>query len=807
MIRDIFRHSIRALRRQRSYVFINILGLATGIACSMVIALFIIHELSFDNYHEKGDQIYRVILNGKISGQEMKVTSTASPIGPTMLEEFPEVENFLRINGWGETIIKYEDAVFTEDHFIEADSTFFDFFSIPLLRGNVRTALNEKYKVVLSETTARKIFGDSDPINQMLRVGNDTTKYRVTGVFADIPETTHFDANMISSFMTNQRANDKMWLSNSFNTYVLLKPNSNPETVNAKFQDLIIKYVGPEIIKYLGIDINDFLSQGNKYNLFLQPLKEVHLDPSIQQDLKPASDAKYIWIFGSIGILIILIAAINFMNLSTAQASKRAKEIGIKKVVGSSRGMLINQFIIETIILSFISLLVAVGITQLALPYFNKLLSVELAIGLFSNWYTIPALILLSVVIGFLAGSYPAFYMSSFNPYIVLKGKIRSNRKSINIRSVLVVLQFTISLVLIVGTLIMFRQINFMMNKELGFNKEHVLVLRSAHSIRGQIASFKTAVQKIPGVVSIAASTAVPGHSNNNNGYMIKDRPEETFLMQTNWVDYDYLETYGIELESGRFFDKSFSTDVDACILNKEAVKDFILTNPFETRIISNNGPDNGQQLVPVIGVVKDFHFESLKSEIVPHIMLFKNEDVQWGYFSIRLSPLATKTTIEEVEKVWRSFTANNPMQYFFLDKDMERLYKEEKQNANLAILFTILAILIASLGLYGLTAYTVQQRTREIGIRKTFGASTAKIWYIIAKEILILITISMAIALPLIYLVADNWLQNYHYRIDLGAIDFVYGFAIAMVIALSTISYRAIKAALANPAVSLRYE
>lgn len=807
MYKDLFRHSLRALIRQKSYVFINILGLATGIACSLIIFLFIVHELRFDDFHEKKDRIYRIILHGKISGQELKVTSTSSPVGPTMKAEFPEVENFLRINNWGETIIRYEDKFFTETNFMEADSGFFDFFTIPLIRGSKPDVLNQKHSLVLSETTARKIFGDTDPVNKLLKVGTDTTRYRVTGIFQDIPETSHLEANIISSFMTNPRANDQEWLSNSFSTYILLKPNTSPSKVDARFNGLIVKYVGPLITKYLGLTLKDFAAQGNKYRMFLQPLSAIHLDPSIQQELKPAYDPKYLWIFGSIALLIILIAAMNFMNLSTAQASKRAKEIGIKKVVGSSRGYLIGQFLMETIILTFIALIAAIMISEISLPYFNQLLDLNLSIGYFSTWYTIPALLGLSLFIGILAGSYPALYMSSFNPYMVLKGKLRSSRGNVNLRSVLVVLQFAISIVLISGTLIMFRQISFMLNKDLGFDKDHVLVIRRAEAIGNHIVDFKTALSKIPGVVSVASSTAVPGHGNNNNGYMIKGRPEETFLMQTNWVDEDYLKVYGHELQEGRFFDKKNATDVDACIINQEAVRDFVITKPFETRIIRSDGNGESQTVLPVVGVVKDFHFESLRSEISPHVMMFKTTDVHWGYFSIRLSPATNSQTLREIEKTWAGFSGNDPMQYFFMDKDVEQMYKAEKQNARLAIIFTIVAILIAALGLYGLTSFTVQQRTREIGVRKTFGASVGHIWFMIAREILILLSVSLAIALPLIYLVADNWLSNFHYRINPGATDFIYGFVIAVFIAITTISYRAIRAALVNPAVSLRYE
>ncbi len=807
MIKNLIKYSFRALKTQKAYVLINIFGLAIGLTCSLIIILFITHELSYDQYNEKKDRIYRVILNGRIGGQETIVTSTASPIGPTMVNEFPEVENFLRINGWGETLIRYGEHPFVEDDFIEADSSFFNFFSIPLLRGNKDAVLNEPHTVVLSESTAKKIFGEEDPINKMVKIGNDSTYYKVTGVMGDIPETTHFNANAIGSFMTNTRSKDDHWTSNSYCTYVLLHQNTDPETVNNRFSAMIEKHVGPEIMKFLGLTIQEFLAQGNKYNMHLQRLTDAHLDPSIEQDLKPANDPKYLWIFGSIAVLILIIASINFMNLSTAQASKRAKEVGIKKVSGSTKGLLVLQFLFETVILSFLALLLTILITELSLPYFNKLLGIRLTVGYFTNWYTIPVLILGSVIIGIIAGSYPAFYLSKFNPYMVLKGMRVASRGGIRLKSILVVLQFSISIVLIAGTLIMFRQIRFMLNKDLGFNKEHILVLRQADALGNKINSFKDEVRQIPGVINVAASTAVPGHNNNNNGYMIKGRPEDTYLLQTNRIDYDYLETYGIHLASGRFFDPSFATDKDACLVNENAVHRFSLEDPFAIRFIIPNDKPEEISYMPIIGVVKDFHFESLKNDIGPYILRFKGEETNWGYISIKLSPTATKSTIDKIEKTWESFTSNDPMQYFFMDQDFDRLYKEEKQNAQLAILFTILGILIATLGLYGLTSFTVQQRTKEIGIRKAYGASIGNIWVLVSKEILILIAISTAIAWPLVYWVADNWLQNYYYRIHLQVTDFLFGFIIALIIALATISHRTIKTALMNPSDSLRYE
>lgn len=807
MIKSLFKYSFRAFKRQKAYVFINISGLAIGLACSLIIALFIRYELSFDRYNEKKERIYRVILNGKIGGQEVTVTSTASPIGPTMKNEFPEVENFLRMNGWGETILRYEDDCFTEEAFIQADSSFFDFFSIPLIRGQKEQVLNHAHTLVLSESTAKKIFGDQDPVNRMVKVGNDSTLYRITGIMEDIPETTHFNANVIGSFMTNPRAADNQWLSNSFETYVLLHPNSDPQKVNERFSGMIVKYVGPLVQQYFGISMQDFLGQGNKYNMFLQNLSDIHLDPSIEQDLKPANDPKYLWIFGSIAILIIIIASINFMNLSTAQASKRAREVGIKKVSGSTKGYLITQFLVETVILSFLALLLTILLVETTLPYFNRILGITLQVGYLSNWYTLPLMIAFALIVGVVAGSYPAFYLSSFNPYMVLKGlRVRKGGHA-RLRSSLVVLQFSISILLIVGTLVMYRQIRFMLNKDLGFDRENVLVIRRAAAVGDHVKSFKEAIRKLPDVVNVASSTAVPGHRNNNNGYMLKGRPEKSYLLETNWVDYDYFDTWGISLSAGRFFDRSFATDKEACIVNESAVRSYSLTDPFSERFMTRDDETDEVTYMPVVGVTRDFHFESLRSDIAPYMFRFKSGDINWGYFSVKLSAGFTTETIGKIEEIWGSFTNNDPMQYFFADKDVEKMYKEEKQNAKLAVVFSILAILIGSLGLYGLTAFTVQQRTKEIGVRKTFGAGIGDIWYMVARDIIILVLISTAIAWPIIYWIADNWLRNYPYRIRLQPVDFLAGFVISLIIALLTISYRTIKTALVNPAESLRYE
>ena len=808
MSKNIMKHSIRALNKQKGYVIINIIGLSIGIACSLLISLFVINELSYDQFHVNKNRIYRVNLHGKIGGTEAHVSSTASPVGPTMMSDFPEVENFTRYDAFGTTVIKFNDQSFTEDAFVIVDSSFFNIFSIHLIKGDKNKALREPYTVVVSETAAKKYFGSDDPIDKMLKVGTDSSLYRVTGVMEDIPENSSFKANMFGSFLSSERANDGQWLSNSFETYLLLKNGSLPNAVDNKVIPMLKKYVGPMLEQYLGISFDEFFEKGNQYYYKLQPLLKIHLDPSIEHEVKPANDPKYLYIFSSIALLIIIIAAINFMNLSTAQAAKRAKEVGIKKVSGSTKGMLVRQFLTESILLSLFSLILSIVIIELSFPFFNNILNSHLELDYLGNWYTIPGLVIISLLVGILAGSYPAFYLSSFKPVAVLKGSLKDSMKNGKLRSILVILQFSISIILIVGTLIIFKQINFMINKDMGFDKEKLLVLRRAHVLGNKTKSFKEELLKLNGVKYVATSTAAPMHNNNGNGYRIESCDQESFLLETNWVDYDYFKTFGIELASGRFFDESYPTDQEACIVNESAVINFNLTDPFTNRfVVPDDDPEAETRYMPVIGVAKNFHFRSLHYKTEPYMFRFKTDQINWGFISIKLKKDAPETILKEIEKVWNEFTSSEPIQYFYMDEDLKNMYKEEEQNAKLSIVFTILAIVIASLGLFGLTSFTVQQRTKEIGIRKAMGASVGNIFYTISKEIIVLVSISTIIAWPIIYFIAQNWLNNYQYKTNLSVFDFLIGFIIALIIAVLTITYRTLKAARLNPSESLRYE
>jgi putative ABC transport system permease protein len=798
MIKNLVKTSFRTLKKQKGYVLINIIGLSAGIACSLIIALFIIHELSFDQFNEKKNRIYR--LNHYFVGgdREFNFAMSFPAFGPSMRREIPEVEDFNRMHVKMEVTIKYHDKTIIEKNMIVSEPSFFTIFSIPVLKGDKKKLLTAPHTLVLSESTAKKIFGDEDPIDKILMIQEDSVPFRVTGVMADIPETSHFNANMIASFTTYFNTADNDWRNIYYYTYILLKPNAKPETVNTKIQELVRKYIGKDMQKAFGTSFEEFVAK-TKDKYYLQSLNDIHFNQSVEayENVRPSTNPKYLYIFGSIAILILIIAAINFMNLSTTQASKRAKETGIKKVSGSSKGMLISQFLAESVFLSFLSLLLAVIIIENSLPYFNSLLGIKLQMNLFSHWFTIPILLIFSVLVGLLSGSYPAFFLSSFNPNTVLKDGMKSGR----LRSILVIVQFSISMILIVGTIVMVRQIRFMLNKDLGFNKEQLLVITGANSIGNEVNPFKEAISRIPGIIKVASSNEVPGHTNSHTGCEVEGEPGKTIHLSSNDVDYDFFDTYGMKLSSGRFFSESFVTDKDACIVNESTIKKLNLNNPFTTRLIVG-----GKKQV-IIGVVKNFHFEPLNNEINPYIFEFKSGNTGSRYISIRMSPKATANTITGIEKVWKKFSPNNPFHYYFTDQDFAQRYKEEKQSAQLSIIFSILAIIIASLGLFGLTSFTIEQRTKEIGIRKAMGDSIAGIFYLISKEFILLVSISTLFAWPLVYYIANKWLQNYYYRINLQPFDFLTGFIIIIIISLLTVGYRTVKAAKTNPVEALRYE
>ena len=808
MLRNYIKLALRHMWKHKSYVLLNTLGLAVGIASFILIGLFVVHELSYEKFHENKDRIYRLILDAKIGEQEVLGAFTPSPMAGAFIEEIPEITDAVRMDNWGETVIRYEDRTYIEDHFALADSSFFNIFSLSFVSGNPQTALNAPHTVVLTESAARKYFGDEDPIGKLLLVGTDTTHYAVTGICTNLPENSHFDFNMLGSFLTHWRAQEETWLSNSFATYVLLTDGSLPDQVEEKIIPVLEKHIGPEIQQFMGITIEEFHEFEGRYGILLQSLTDIHLNPDIDQQFKTPNDKKYVYIFSLVAIAILIIAVINYMNLSTARSASRAHEVGMRKVVGSEKKALVWQFLTESIVLTFLALIIALLFVELLTPYYNNLVQLQLKLSYLDQWYIIPLLIALSILVGIASGAYPAFFLASFKPVTVLTGKMGSGVKSGILRSTLVVFQLSISIMIIVATIVIFRQIYYMLNKDLGFNKEQLMVLEQVHVLEDKIPVFKKEIENLPGVIACSHSTAVPGHMNNVNGYLIEGQTtDDMVIITTTWTDHDQLKTYELELVQGRFFSDEFTSDSNACVINETAVKNFQLEDPLVKRFIQPTPRSDERIFHNVVGVVKDFHYASLHDNIYPYIFLNAGNRMNWGYFSIRIGPENMRQTISQVEKTWKDFTNNYPIQFFFLDEDFNNQYGEDKRTGSLSLIFGILAIFIASLGLYGLTSFTVEQRTREIGIRKAHGANIGRVVYLMLREITLLIGIATIIAWILAYFYLNNWLENYHYRISLNPADFIIALVIVLLISWFTISFWTTKAARTNPAEALRYE
>lgn len=810
MFKNFFKVTLRNIIRQKVYSVINIAGLAIGIACTILITAFILHELSYDKFHEKAGRIFRLVLNGKIGEEEMRSAWTAVPAAAAFVDEFPEVINATRLEEWDNILVRYEDKSFLEDQFLWADSSFFQIFSFRLISGDPLKVLNEPTTIVISEDMAQKYFGTDEPVGKMLKVFSDTTHYRVTGIFENVPSNSHIEFDFVASFTSLDKAKSTEWTSNNLSTYILLSEEADLKTLESKIPDIIHKYVGPEIQQYIGVSMEEWESAGNRYGYDLQSLTDIHLNSQIEQPFKSSNDKRYIYIFAIIAIFILVIACINFMNLATARSAGRSREVGMRKVAGSDKGLLIRQFLLESFVLTFISLLLGIIIVELLLPYFNNIINLQLKIDYLGKWYIIPGIIFLGFIVGLLSGSYPAFFLASFKPVAVLTGKFKTGSKSGWLRSILVILQFTISVFIIVGTIVVFQQLTFMLNKDLGFDKDQIMVVQRFGEVGGEhVEAFKQEISRIPGVIASTSSTSIPGYPNNYNAHGIEGRPlDQIYLLQVNWCDFDFLKTYGLKLNAGRFFSNEIPTDSAAAIINYKAVKDFNIQDPLNTRIIRPGPTPEEFQYMQVIGVVEDFHFESLHSNIRPYIFVSRPADWGWiPYLSVRFDHASINKVIKELENIWKEYTGEQPFEYFFMNEDFASRYAQEQRTRTIFVIFSILAVFIASLGLFGLVAFTAAQRTREIGIRKVMGASIPKIIFLISRETLILLGIATVIAWPAGYYFCRNWLNDFAFRIDLSVIPFILSFVIALIIAIITVSSQAIGAAIKNPADALRYE
>lgn len=805
MIRNFLKIGIRNLLKQRFYSIINITGLSVGIACCILIVMLVNFELSYDEYHEKSDRIYQVGFVGKLGENEFQGAQVGAPTGKVLKANYPEVEEFVRFREMGNFLMKIDDKSFREEHVLFTDSTIFEIFSFELLSGDPKTALKEPNTLVLDETTAKKYFGDEDPMGKTIFVDN-SADYVVTGVMKDIPENSHFKSNVFLAMVSRNLGNDDVWLNMNFQTYILLAEGAKVEDLVAKFPKMIETYCGPELMRFMNITIPEFIAQGNKIGYVVEPVTDIYLKTQLGEQLGPVGDIKYVYIFSAIAFFILLIACINFMNLATARSANRAKEVGVRKSLGSQKRQLIAQFITESILISLIAVIIAVVLAAMALPAFNNLSGKNLIMP-FDSPYFLPLLGLFAILIGIIAGSYPAFYLSAFNPARVLKGAMQSGKKGGALRSGLVVFQFAISIILVVGTLVIYNQLNYVQQKKMGYNKEQVLLIDDMWVLGRKTEAMKDEVKKLPGVKNATVAQFLPIPSNRSNTVFHpegKATSDNSFLLQ-NWrVDYDYITTMGMEIVQGRDFSLDFPSDSSATILNERAIKDFGWEDdPIGKRV--SRGHDNGEEITyTVIGVVKDFNYESLREDIGP---LSLRLGYSAGYLAIRFDTKDIHEIINKVEDIWMDISGGQPFTYTFMDDEFNTTYESDQRVGNIAIVFATLAIFIACLGLFGLAAFTTEQRSTEIGVRKVLGASVSSIVMLLSKEFGKLVLIAVIISTPVAWYVMDGWLSEFAYRIELSVWVFIIAGLLALIVAWVTMGYQCIKAAIANPVDAIKRE
>ncbi len=806
MFKNYFKIALRNLKKSTGYTVINVAGLAVGLACCLLILLFVRDELSYDRYHEKADQIYRVTLDARLGEQEINGPIAPAPMAQTLVNDYPEVVQATRLFTYtGETLVRYEDNQFIEEQFYFADSTFFEIFTFPLLRGDPETALLEPNTVVLTESTARKYFGQDNPMGKTIRV-DDEFDYAVTGVVADVPENSHFHFDFLGSLGTLGNSRNPMWVSNNFRTYFVLAEGHSPDALEAKFPAMVQKYAGPQVEEILGITVDQFFASGGRFEFHLQALTDVHLHSNLDYEIEPNGDITYVYAFSIIALLILLIACINFMNLATARSAGRAKEVGVRKVLGSNRRQLTLQFLMESMLLSVIALGVALVLAAVLLPLFNELSGKALQID-FGDAGLLAGLVGFAVLVGLLAGSYPAFFLASFRIVNVLKGQGQTGLKSSGLRSGLVVFQFVISILLMICTAMVYRQVDYVQTKRLGFAKEHVIVLERFDALDAQQEAFKQQIRQHPNVVSVAAAGTLPGRTFGDTSFFPEGAsPDQLRNIRLLFTDFDLLETLDLDLVDGRFFSRDFTTDSTAVILNEAAVKEFgfTLEETVGKRLVSPGFGEDEEQLIPVIGVVKDFHYQSLRDEIRP-LGMFIGRNLT--YLAVRVQPDDLGGTLAAFESQWQSFAPEQPFTYSFLDNDVDALYRADQRTGNYFIVFAIIAIFIACLGLFGLAAFTAEQRTKEIGVRKVLGASVLSIIVLLSKEFTKLVAIAFVVAAPLAFFAMDRWLQDFAFRVDISWPIFLMAGLAALGIAWLTVSYQSIRAALTNPVEALRYE
>ncbi|MBE9462276.1 ABC transporter permease [Dyadobacter subterraneus] len=805
MISNFFKIAWRSLWKKKAFSAINIFGLAIGLATCLLILLFVQSELSYDKFNVNADRIFRVTLNGKIGGREINIAAAPAPVGPAISGDYPGIESYTRLTREGSFVVKYGNEKFKEERVVFADSNFFSVFSIPFIKGDLKNALKEPNTMVITEATAEKYFGKTDPVGKSLTLGTRGL-FRITGVCENVPDNSHFHFDFFGS-LASVHLGEK-WLSSGAHTYLLLRKNYSIEKLSAQGPQIVKKYIAPEIQEFLGMSYEEYVRKGDRFGFTFQPLTDIHLNSDLEAELEPNGDIKYVYIFSAIAAFILLLACINFMNLSTAGSANRAKEVGIRKVLGSIQQQLIFQFLTESILLTFLALLVAFVVVIAVLPSFNQLAAKQFDIQTILNFRIVGYALAGCLFVGLLAGSYPAFFLSAFRPISVLKGKIQMGVRSGWLRNTLVTVQFVVSIGMIIGTIVVYQQLRFIQNKKVGFDKDQVLILQDTYVLGDKVKVFKEELRKLSQIQDVTLAGYVPAGDSNNgtDGFLPESAAGSVspYRLRTYQIDEDYLATLGIGLAAGRNFSKSFATDSVAILVNEAAVKQFGWKNPIGQRIKTvGNGKADSRKTYTVVGVTKNFHFESMHQSIAPLVMMYGGDRFQ---MALRIRTDDMPGLIKTLEKTWKSQT-DSPFSYTFLNERFNKMYQSEQRIGALFGIFAGLAVVIACLGLFGLAAFTTLQRTKEIGVRKVLGASVMSIVALLSKDFMNLIIVAIFIATPLAWYGMSRWLADFAYKIDIQWWVFALAGVLTVLTALLTISFQSIKAALMNPVKSLKSE
>lgn len=797
MLKNYLKTAVRNLGRTKTFSFINVAGLAVGMAVSFLILLLVFNELTYDRFHENSENIYRIATKIDAEGRKLHVPNVPAPLGLKLKELYPEIQAVARLRGTGTRVVSLENKLFEENRIYYADPGLFEVFTIDIIRGDPDSALEAPFSLVLTEELAQKYFGDRDPIGRTLRFVNEEDPYTITGIVKGMPENSHFKFSMLGSLssMEKLRRDLHTWMGFNYFTYLEIRSEQDADALTQKYYEQLMSNL-PDQIKKLDI----------KVEIELQPLTNIHFSSYTEGEMEPPGNPSYIRIFATISLFILLIACINFMNLSTAQSAKRAKEVGVRKVLGAQRSKLISQFMGESLLLSFLSLLLAVLLILLLLPAFNQLIQKELVFSPFNNWEITLGFVAITLLVSLLAGAYPALFLSSFAPIEIFRSGLKAGKSHSFFRNGLVSLQYIISISLICSTLVIFSQLQHVKNHDLGFDQEQIVTMGLARKVKSEV--LKAELMGQPGITKITAADTMPGMGRSETFFSFEGVPEGgRQVMPYIEVDEDYLATMGMKIVAGRGFSKDFPSDKKAVVLNETLIKQLGWKEPLGKTVSMTDFDDNQELiLVPytVIGVVRDFHFESLHQKIRGLIFML-GEDL--NMVAIKIRPDNIPQTLAGIERVWQTMDTGRPFDFSFMDETFERLYRTEQRLGQIFVSFTLIAIIIAALGLFGLASFTVSQRVKEIGIRKIMGASIPNVVVLLSKEFTKWVILANVIAWPLAYYVMNKWLQNFAYRIDLHiGIFLLSGFA-ALLISLLTISSKAIKAAAANPVDSLRYE